>query len=41
MALALAVITVNRQKLDGLYGKTYASLAIGLGLWFIAEIIWT
>ena len=41
IALALAVITVYRQKLDGLYGKTYASLAIGLGLWFIAEIIWT
>jgi hypothetical protein len=30
--LVLAVITVYRQKLDGLYGKTYASLAIGLGL---------
>jgi TRAP-type C4-dicarboxylate transport system permease small subunit len=41
IALALAVITLYRQKLDGLYGKTYASLAIGLGLWFIAEIIWT
>jgi hypothetical protein len=41
IALALAVITIYRQKLDGLYGKTYASLAIGLGLWFIAEIIWT
>ena len=37
----MAVITVYRQKLDGLYGKTYGSLAIGLGLWFIAEIIWT
>jgi TRAP-type C4-dicarboxylate transport system permease small subunit len=41
VAFAFAVITVCRQKLDGLYGKTYASLAIGLGLWFIAEIIWT
>jgi TRAP-type C4-dicarboxylate transport system permease small subunit len=41
IALVLAIITVYRQKLDGLYGKTYASLAIGLGLWFIAEIIWT
>jgi hypothetical protein len=31
VALAFAVITLYRQKLDGLYGKTYASLTIGLG----------
>ena len=41
IALGYALITVYRQKLDGLYGKTFASLAIGLGLWFMAEIIWT
>lgn len=40
-AVVFAVITAYRQKLDGLYGKTYASLAVGLGLWFIAEIVWT
>ena len=41
IALGLALITVYRQKLDGLYGKTFASLAIGLTLWFIAESVWT
>jgi TRAP-type C4-dicarboxylate transport system permease small subunit len=41
VAFAFAVITVYRQKLDGLFGKTYASLTIGLGLWFVAELIWT
>jgi hypothetical protein len=41
VAFAFGVITVYRQKLDGLFGKTYASLAIGLGLWCIAELIWT
>jgi diguanylate cyclase len=41
IALGLVLITVYRQKLDGLYGKAFASLAIGLTLWFIAESIWT
>jgi hypothetical protein len=41
IALVFAVVTVCRQKLDGLYGRTYASLAIGLGLWLVAEITWT
>jgi hypothetical protein len=41
IALGFALITVYRQKLDGLYGKTFASLAIGLTLWFIAESVWT
>ena len=40
IALGLALITVYRQKTDGLYGKTYASLALGLALWFIAELVW-
>jgi hypothetical protein len=41
IALVFAAVTICRQKLDGLYGRTYASLAIGLGLWFVAEITWT
>jgi uncharacterized membrane protein YwzB len=41
IALAFAAVTIYRQKLDGLYGRTYLSLAIGLGLWFAAEITWT
>jgi hypothetical protein len=40
-AVGLASLVVYRQKLDGLIGKVYASLAIGLVLWFIAEVIWS
>lgn len=32
---------VIRQKIDGLYGITYAAVFAGLTLWFSAEIIWT
>jgi hypothetical protein len=39
-AMAFSVKVVYRQKLDGLLGKAYASLAIGLVLWFTAEMIW-
>jgi branched-chain amino acid transport system substrate-binding protein len=41
IAVAFAAVTIYRQKLDGLYGKTYLSLTIGLGLWLAAEITWT
>ena len=41
IAVAFAAVTIYRQKLDGLYGRTYLSLTIGLGLWFAAEITWT
>jgi hypothetical protein len=41
IALCISLIVVYRQKLDGLFGKAYASLAIGLGLWFIAEVLWS
>jgi len=40
-ALGAALITVHRQKLDGLYGITFAALTIGLALWFVAELVWT
>jgi hypothetical protein len=41
IAVAFAAVTIYRQKLDGLYGKTYLSLTIGLGLCLAAEITWT
>jgi hypothetical protein len=40
-SLILASVIVQRQKLGGLHGKTYAAFAIGLALWFAAEIIQT
>lgn len=41
VAAAFALIVVKRQKLSGIFGRTYAALAIGLALWFIAEGLWT
>jgi hypothetical protein len=41
VALGISLVVVYRQKLDGLFGKTYASLAAGLVLWFIAEVLWS
>ena len=40
-ALLLAFLIVWRQKLGGLHGKTYAAFAIGLVLWFTAELVQT
>lgn len=40
-ALGMSLIVAWRQKLDGLHGRTYAALAAGLALWFIAEMLWT
>jgi hypothetical protein len=41
VAFVFAIIAAYRQKAEEPYGKTYASLAIGLGLWLVAELIWT
>ena len=41
LQMILSLIVVYRQKLDGLIGKAYAFLSIGLVLWCIAEILWT
>lgn len=41
VALGISLTIVWRQKLDGLNGRTYAAFAAGLGLWFVAEILWT
>lgn len=40
LAVAFSIKVVYRQKLDGLFGRAYAGLAIGLVLWFTAEMIW-
>jgi hypothetical protein len=41
IATAFSLIIVYRQKLDGVIGKAYTLLAIGLVLWCIAEILWS
>jgi hypothetical protein len=41
LQMILSLTVVYRQKLDGLIGKAYVFLAIGLVLWCIAEILWT
>jgi hypothetical protein len=40
VAVGFSLIVVYRQKLDGLLGRAYGSLAIGLVLWFLAELTW-
>ena len=40
-AAGLALLVVYKQKVDGLIGKVYFSLAIALVLWLAAEIIWS
>ena len=39
-AFALCIQVIYRQKLKELFPRLYASLGLGLGLWFIAELIW-
>jgi hypothetical protein len=39
-AFVLALQVVLRQKLKGLFPRLYASLGLGLALWFAAEVIW-
>ena len=40
-ALFLSLIIVWKQKFGGLHGKTYTAFAIGLCLWFAAELLQT
>jgi hypothetical protein len=40
VAVTFSLIVVYRQKLDGLLGRAYGSLAIGLVLWLAAELVW-
>jgi hypothetical protein len=39
-AAILSIVVVARQKINGLFGRAYASLAASLVLWVIAESIW-
>ncbi|HXV47021.1 MAG TPA: hypothetical protein VD736_10150 [Nitrososphaera sp.] len=39
-AVVMSFIVVARQKVSGLFGRAYLSLAIGLLLWLVAESIW-
>ena len=41
IAAIIGVIVAIRHGTDGLHGKTYTSLSIGLVLWFMGEITWT
>jgi len=41
IAAGLALLVVYKQKVDGLIGKAYFSLAMALVLWLAAEIIWS
>ena len=41
IALGLSVLVIYRQKTDGVMGKAYTFLGVGLGLFLIAEIIWS
>ena len=41
IAAGLSLLVVYRQKVDGLIGKAYLSLAMALLLWLAAEVIWS
>lgn len=41
IAAAASIIVAAKHKINGLYGKTYLALAIGLACWFAGEMIWT
>jgi len=40
VAAGLSSIVVYKQKTSGIFGRSFAALAIGSGLYLIAEIIW-
>lgn len=39
-AVAMSFVVVIRQGFKGLFGRTYAALAVGLSLWLAAEAVW-
>ena len=41
VAVAFSILIIYRQKTDGLIGKAYCFLGIGLALFLTAEIIWS
>jgi hypothetical protein len=40
-AFGLCLLIIYRRKIDGLYDKTHLFLTLGVGLWFVAEIIYS
>lgn len=40
-ALGLCLLIIYRRKIDGLKDKTHMFLTLGVGLWFVAETIYT
>lgn len=40
VATGIAILVVYRQKTGGFFGRSYAAIAAGLGLWLIAEVLW-
>ena len=40
VATVFAITVVVRQKVSGVFGRSYATLAAGLVLYFIAEVLW-
>lgn len=39
-AMVFGIIVLYRQGIDGIFGRAFASLAAGVSLWAIAELIW-
>ena len=39
--LGLCLLMIYRRKIDGLHDKTHMLLTLGVGLWFVAEIIYS
>jgi hypothetical protein len=39
-AVAMSLVVIARQKVSGLFGRTYIALAIALALWLAAESSW-
>jgi hypothetical protein len=40
VATSIAVVIVVRQGLGGIFGRAYAAMAAGLGLYLVAEVLW-
>jgi uncharacterized membrane protein SirB2 len=41
VAMLAATVIVYRQRLGGLYGRTYAAFLVGTACWFVGEFLWT
>jgi len=41
IAMTMCIHVALRERMVGLFGKTYAALAIGMVCWFVGEAIWS